>query len=184
MTIFQVSQNTKLQKGTELLRMMSVVVFTLGIYLTHTGNLITYAWTWIEGVLVGIVFGSFFFYRSYYIPYLRDAKIIQDIPLVKEVIKYALWVMLAANVGTVLGQVDMQLIIYFLGPKDAGYYSNYLSLIGIPFVIMTPIIGFLFPVISELHGKKEEAKIATIKTMFYKYFSVIAIITSVFMLVF
>lgn len=42
----------------------------------------------------------------------------------------------------------MQLILYILGPKEAGYYTNYLSLIGIPFLLITPLIGFLFPVIS------------------------------------
>lgn len=104
-------------------------------------------------MVIGITFGMFFMYKNYYVPYLKDAKVIYDKDLIKKVIKYALWVMLAANVGTVLGQVDMQLIIYFLGTKDAGYYTNYLSIIGIPFILITPIIGFIFPVISELHGK-------------------------------
>ena len=152
-TIFGVSQNTKLQKGTEFLRMIFVVLFTLGLYLLDMGTLVTYTWTWIGGVAVGIFFGSIFMYRSYYIPYLKDAEVIYDKDLIKQIIKYALWVVLAANVGTVLSQVDMQLIIYLLGTRDAGYYTNYLSIIGIPFLIITPIIGFLFPVISELHGK-------------------------------
>lgn len=147
------SQNTKLQKGTEFLRMVFVMLFTLGLYAMDRGTLITYSWTWIGGVVVGIIFGSFFMYQSYYLPYLKDAEIIYDKELIRKVIKYALWVVLAANVGTVLGQVDMQLIIYLLGPRDAGYYTNYLSIIGIPFIVITPIIGFIFPVISELHGK-------------------------------
>lgn len=183
-TIFGVTQNTKLQKGTEFLRMIFVMLFTLGLYFMNIGNLITYAWTWIGGVIIGIGFGSYFMYRSYYIPYLKDAEVIYDKELIRKVIKYALWVVLAANVGTVLWQVDMQLIIYLLGTRDAGYYTNYLSIIGIPFIIITPIIGFLFPVISELHGKWEEWKITTIKTLFYKYFAVLGIVTSMFMFVF
>lgn len=152
-TIFGVSQNTKLQKGTEFLRMIFVVLFTFGLYVFDIGNLITYAWTWIGGVAIGILFGSIFMYRSYYLPYLKDAAFVYDKELIKQVVKYALWVVFAANIGTVLSQVDMQLIIYLLGARDAGYYTNYLSIIGIPFIIITPIIGFLFPVISELHGK-------------------------------
>jgi O-antigen/teichoic acid export membrane protein len=35
-------------------------------------------------------------------------------PLVKQIMKYAFWVMVAANIGSILGQIDMQLIIYFL----------------------------------------------------------------------
>ena len=164
--------------------MIFVVLFTLGIYFMDRGNLITYAWTWIGGVIVGIGFGSFFMYRSYYLPYLKDAQVIYDKELIKQIIKYALWVVLAANVGTVLGQVDMQLIIYLLGTRDAGFYTNYLSIIGIPFIIITPIIGFIFPVISELHSKGDEGKIATIKTLFYKYFAVLGVVTSMFMFVF
>lgn len=183
-TIFWVSQNTKLQKGTEFLRMLFVMIFTLGLYFLDLGSLITYTWTWIAGVTVGIGFGTYFMYRSYYVPYLKDAEIIYDTELIRKVIKYALWVVLAANVGMVLSQVDMQLIIYLLGTKDAGYYTNYLSIIGIPFLIITPIIGFLFPVISELHGKWDEEKIATIKTLFYKYFAVIGAFTGMFMFVF
>ncbi|NCP76945.1 oligosaccharide flippase family protein [bacterium] len=178
------SQNTKLQKGTEFLRMLFVMFFTLGLYFLDIGNLITYTWTWIGGVAIGIGFGTYFMYRSYYIPYLRDAEIIYDKELIRKVVKYALWVVLAANVGGVLGQVDMQLIIYLLGTKDAGYYTNYLSIIGIPFIIITPIIGFLFPVISELHGKEDEGKIAIIKTLFYKYFAIIGAFTGMFMFVF
>ena len=70
------SQNTKLQKGTEFLRMLFVMFFTLGLYFLDIGNLITYTWTWIGGVAIGIGFGTYFMYRSYYIPYLRDAEII------------------------------------------------------------------------------------------------------------
>lgn len=178
------TQNTKLQKGTEFLRMIFVVFFTMGLYFMNMGSLITYAWTWIGGVVVGIGFGSYFMYRSYYVPYLKDVEIIYDRELIRKVIKYALWVVLAANVGTVLGQVDMQLIIYLLGTRDAGYYTNYLSIIAIPFIIITPIIGFLFPVISELHGKGDESKITTIKSLFYKYFAVLGLATGMFMFVF
>ena len=177
MTIFGVSQNTRIQKGTEFLRMVAILLFTVGIWFTNTGTLIAYTWTWNIGIFVGIVIGGFFMYRDYYIPYLREAPIIFEKDLAKQVIKYALWVMLAANVGTVLGQIDMQLIIYMLGTMDAGYYTNYLSIIGMPFLLLTPLIGFLFPVISELHGKKDEIKIRAIKGMFYKYFSVLGIVT-------
>ncbi len=64
--------------------------------------------------------------------------------------RYSLATLVASNIGTVLSQVDMQLIIYFLDGESVGYYSNYLSLIGLPFMIIGPIIGFIFPVIAEL----------------------------------
>jgi O-antigen/teichoic acid export membrane protein len=183
-TIFQVGQNTKLQKGTEFLRMISVVLFALWLHISGAGNLIAYTWIWIGWVAIGIIFGWFFLYKSYYLPYLKDAQIIYDKDLTKEVIRYSLWVVLAANVGTILGQIDMQLIIYLLWTRDAWYYTNYLSIIWIPFIIITPIIGFIFPVISELHSKWAGDKITTIKNLFYKYFAVLGIITGMFMFVF
>jgi O-antigen/teichoic acid export membrane protein len=47
----------------------------------------------------------------------------------------------------------MQMIIYILGTTEAGYYTNYLSIITIPFMLIGPIFAFIFPVISEMHGK-------------------------------
>lgn len=183
-TIFGVSQNTRLQKGTEFLRMIAVLIFTLCLWFSETGTLITYAWTWIFGVVIGILIGGYRMYHTYYVPYLRAVAIKYEKDIAKQVIRYALWVMLAANVGLILSQIDMQLIIYLLGARDAGYYTNYLSIIGIPFLLLTPIVGFLFPVISELHGKKNESKIIAIKGMFYKYFSMLGLVTGVFMFVF
>jgi O-antigen/teichoic acid export membrane protein len=45
-------------------------------------------------------------------------------------------ILLASQAGTILSQIDMQMIIYMLGMTDAGYYTNYLSIIGIPFMII------------------------------------------------
>ena len=59
--------------------------------------------------------------------------------LFKEFFYYALTVFLSVQALTILGQIDMQFIIYFLGTQDAGYYSTYLSIIGIPFMIIGPI---------------------------------------------
>ena len=78
----------------------------------------------------------------------------------------------------------MQLIIYLLWPRDAWFYTNYASIIWIPFIIITPIIWFLFPVVSELNSSWNTDKIWLIKSMFYKYFSVIAIAISGLMFVF
>jgi O-antigen/teichoic acid export membrane protein len=78
----------------------------------------------------------------------------------------------------------MQLIIYFLGSKQAGYYTNYLSMIGMPYLFITPIIAFMFPVISELYGRGDNEKITMLKNLFYKYFSVISIAVSLFLFVF
>lgn len=87
-------------------------------------------------------------------------------------------ILLASQASTILWQIDMQMIVYMLGMKDAGYYTNYLSIISIPFMVIWPIFAFLFPVFSSMHRKWEYEKITTIKQIFTKYFIAIAFITN------
>lgn len=183
-TVFWASQNTKYQKWTELVRMLSILTVTLVYFLSDRWTLANYSWNWIIGLVAGIFFSYTLFYKKYYVPYLKSEKVVFDKPLFKKVFSYALWVLVAANVGTILSQIDMQLIIYKLWSESAWFYTNYQSIIWIPFLIISPIIWFLFPVISELSGKNDDEKIKTIKTMFFKYFWAIGIITSVFMFVY
>ena len=183
-TFFGAVQNTRSQKGTEFLRMVGSLLLTIFFWKSGLGNLENYAWTWVVGLIVGILYSLFSFYKNYYLPYLSPVRAIIEKPLIEQIIKYAFWVMVAANIGNILSQIDMQLIIYFLGSVDAGYYTNYLSMIGMPYIFITPIIAFMFPVVSELHGRGDLEKITQLKNMFYKYFSVISIATSIFLFVF
>ena len=98
--------------------------------------------------------------------------------------KYAIWVVLTANAATLLSQIDMQMIIAMLGPKEAGYYTNYLSVMRIPFIFLLPGVVFLFPVFSDLFAKKDFQKIAAIRKVAYKYFSVLGIMTGSFFFLF
>lgn len=95
--------------------------------------------------------------------------------------RYALATLLTANIGVILSQVDMQLIILLLGSEATGYYSNYLSLLNIPFIFIAPLFGFLFPVISELHGRENKSKMQLIHQEFSLYFSIVGIWLSVFL---
>lgn len=183
-TVYWATQNTKYQKWTEIVRMLAILGFTIFYWINWDWTLYNYSWTWIYGLAFGILFSYVLFFFKYYLPYLKEAKIYFDKELFLEIFRYAIWVLLAANVGTILSQLDMQLIIYILWPREAWYYTNYLSIIWIPFLIITPIFWFLFPVISELNSKNDHEKIKTIKTMFYKYFSVMAILVSWFAFVF
>lgn len=183
-TIYWATQNTKYQKWVEFFRMIWIFSFTVMFWVLDMWSLVEYAWTRNLWLIFGIILSYILFYFKYYKIYLSNAKIYFDKNLFKEIFKYALWVLLAANVWTVLWQIDMQLIIYYLGSESAWYYTNYLSIIWMPFLIITPIIGFLFPVVSELNSRKDFSKIATIKTMFYKYFASIWVIVGSFMFIF
>ena len=91
--------------------------------------------------------------------------------------------MLSANVGMLLSQIDMQMVVIMLGPRYAGYYTNYLSLVRIPFLFILPGVVFLFPVFTDLLKKGDEKKVIVIHAFCYELFSILSLMmTSFFML--
>ena len=183
-TFFMAVQNTLYNKLIELFRMSFVLISVLSIFLLDLWNMLTYSYTWIIWLYIWILFALGVFYTKYYKKYLINEKIIWSKKLFKKVFKYAIWVLLWAQAWTILGQMDMQMIIFILGTEQAGYYTNYLSIIWIPFMIIWPIFWLLFPIFSELHSKKEYSKIKLIKEMFTKNFLVLWIAFNILFFVF
>lgn len=169
-TFFLAIQDTFIQKITEFLRMSFVVIFVIYIFLSDLWNMFNYSLSWVLWLYFWIIFSLSIFYKKYYIWYLKKEKILFDKKLFTEILKYALLVFLWAQVATLLSQVDMQMIIYLLSNTDAWYYTNYLSIIWIPFMIIWPIFAFFFPVFSEMNAKKEFDKIRLVKSIFQKNF--------------
>lgn len=147
-TVFSSLQETKYQYFVNFIRSFFSLVFVSGLWFLGHGNVLAYAWAWVVPLVIAIVWNVAVLYVRIYRTYLSGIPNDHSDGLFKKIFSYALWTLLTANVGMLLSQIDMQLILLFLGPKDAGYYTNYLSLIGIPFLLITPLIGFLFPVIS------------------------------------
>lgn len=174
-TVFSSLQHTKLQYFSNFIRSVLSLSFVGALWYAGHGTLIAYAWAWIFPLILNIVWNVWMLNRVVYREYLSGIPMDHSDGLFKEIFKYALWILLASNVGMLLSQIDMQLIIVFLGAKDAGYYTNYLSLIGIPFLLVTPLIGFLFPVVSGLSGSGQSEQISSIRKFFTKYFAVAAI---------
>jgi O-antigen/teichoic acid export membrane protein len=181
---FQAIQNTFLQKISDLFRMLFILCFTLYMFLTDVWTMFYYSLSWVLWLYFWIIIIIFYFYRNYYVPYLKDVNIIYSKKLFLSIFKYAIIVFLWSQASTLLSQVDMQMIIYMLWNTDAWYYTNYLSIIWIPFILIWPIFGFLFPVFSELVAKEEHHKIKTIKSIFIKNFLSFSICFSILFLVF
>ncbi len=180
-TFFSSVQDTKLQKWTELIRMLATAIGVSVLFFFGIGDTQKYMITWIVGLFIGLLFGIGFLLKKYYIPYFFHAHTEKDVILRKKFFQYAFATLISANIGMLLSNIDMQLIIFFLWSRDVGFYSTYLSLINIPFIILTPIIGFLFPVISELSWRNEKHKIQEIVSRFWKYFGIIWIWTGFFL---
>ena len=183
-TLFQAAQDTFANKLWEFVRMIFVVWYTLLMFSIDAGNILSYSYAWLVWLGVGIVFNIFYFYKYYYTKYLKSEKIIYDKNLFVFILKYAFLVFLWSQASTLLSQVDMQMIIYMLWNRDAWYYTNYLSIISIPFMIIGPIFALMFPIFSEMFAKWQNDKIKMVKEMFSTTFLSFSIVFSFLFFVF
>lgn len=177
-------QDTFNQKIIDFIRLIFVLFSVLYIFFWDTSSLINYSYSWIIWLYIWTLFSIFIFYKKYYSKYLINEKIILDKKLIKEVSVYALYVFAWASAWTMLSQIDMQMIIYLLWTSEAWYYTVYLSIITIPFMIIGPIFGFLFPLFSQLHAEWNTKKIKQVKSIFQKNFLVIALAFNILFFVF
>lgn len=177
-------QDTFYNKLSDLLRIVFLLLSVLFIFFTDTSSLIHYSYSWLIGLYIWLLFIMYIFYKKYYKKYLSQSKISFDKNIIVPFVRYAWFVFIWASAWTLLSQVDMQMIIYILWATDAWYYTNYLSIIWVPFLLIWPIFWFLFPVFSELHAKKETDKIKFLKGMLQNNFLIIWIAFNIFFFVF
>jgi len=167
---FMAVQNTFYNKITEMIRMFFILFSVLFVFFWDLSSLKNYSYSWLIWLYIWIIIAFFIFIKKYYKKFLNSEKILFDKKLFKEIFKYSLIVLIWTWAWTILWQIDMQMIIYLLWTESAWYYTNYLSIIWIPFVLIWPIFGFLFPVFSELSAKKDFEKIKKAKWIFFKIF--------------
>lgn len=159
---------------TEFFRSYGILIFTIVFWLGNTLTDTTFSIAWIAGLGMALIASSIIFIKRYSHT-LRSWTMIFEKTIIKTQLKYAFRVFLGANVGTLLGQVDQQLVVNFLGPLQAWYYANFFSLVGIYVLIVWPILTLVFPIMTELITKKHHGKIILFQDILYKYFSVFAL---------
>lgn len=161
---FLAVQNTFYYKLVEFIRNIALLLVTLGLVFYDISSLSSFASAWVIWLYAWLVIAMIFFFRRYYQRYLSWEKMLWSKKLFSEFFWYALVVFLSVQIGVILSQIDMQMVIYLLSTTDAWYYSVYLSLITIPFLIIGPIFSFLLPIFSELSAQKHYGKIWNLKT--------------------
>jgi stage V sporulation protein B len=166
-------QDTFNQKIIDFTRNIIVMFFVLYIFFWDLSSLVNYSYSWLIWLYIWLIISLYIFYNKYYKKYFKWEKIIFEKELIIRIVKYAWLVAIWASAWVILSQMDMQMIIYILWTTDAWYYTNYLSIIWIPFLFITPIFWMLFPIYSELYAKWEINKIKQIKQIFYKFFTAI-----------
>ena len=182
-TIFISFQDTFVFKFIDFVRMWCIVGFVLIVFLSGIWSVLTYSLAWFGGTLIALLI-SILFLITKYKEVLNKGNIQYNAQLNKQIFKYALWVIVASQWWILLGSIDQQMIIYFLGPTAAGYYTNYNSLLMIYWIFLGPLFGFLFPITTELIEKKENWKLSLMLSIFYKYFTIIGLYIWIFFAIF
>lgn len=121
----------------------------------------------VAGMLVAVVF-----YAKRYSSFFGKWKWIFDKKVMKPYIAYSLWTFLSMNAIILLGQIDQQMVIAFLGAKSAGIFANYLSLTMLSSVFVMPIMWLIFPLISELSAKNKKTEVSVLQNFLYSYIGV------------
>lgn len=173
-TIYTAFQDTIASSLTDFSKSYSILAFTLIFWLGNTLTDTTFSVAWISWLGISLVVSSIIFLKKYRHT-LQLWKIVWDPSVVKTQLKYAFWVFLWANVWTLLGQVDQQLIVNFLGPLQAWYYANFFSLVGMYSVVVGPILTLIFPIVTEIITKQQHDKLSLFQNILYRYFSVFAL---------
>lgn len=158
----------------EFFRAYGILTFTLIFRFANILSTTTFTIAWLSWLWIALIASSIIFFKKYRHT-LKLGSLTFEKTLIKTQLKYAFRIFLGANVGTLLGQIDQQLIVNFLWPLQAWYYSNFFSLVGMYTIIMLPILSLVFPIVTELITKKHHEKLAMFQSILYKYFSVFAL---------
>ncbi len=181
-SIFIAFQKTYDYKLVDFIQIRAIVAFTIFFFFTARQTILWYSLNWVLGLGVGILI-AWILYRKKYHKQLMQGRFEWNKPALNEYKTYALWSFLGVNIGVVFWQLTQQLVIYFLGAEQAWFFANFLSLSNISVVLISPIIGLIFPMVSEMVGKKETKKLETLFGFFYTFFSIFALSLAVFLIV-
>jgi len=176
-------QDTLSSSLVDAIRISAILTFTIIFRLNNTLNTVTFSLSWIIWLILAISVSVIIFIKKYSYT-LKLWKLEISKSLMKTQFKYAFWVFLAANVWTLFGQVNQQVVINALWAKAAWYYANFLSLITVYVIITSPVLSLLFPIVTELITKNDNHKLEMLQNIMYKYFSVFALSISWIFMVF
>lgn len=180
---FQAVQDTKIQKFTDFIRTFVQISLIVFIALSDHANIIRYVWVYNAATILGITVSVAFIYTKYRIYFTKSGWIFGRVDFTK-IFRYAIFVMLAANVGTLLSQIDTQLITVLLGTTASGVYNIYLSVIRIPFVLLLPGVYFLFPVFTDLIKRGEVGTVKKLHSFCYEFFAIMGLCMASFYILF
>lgn len=182
-TFFQATQDVKLQKLIDFIRNFLQLCLIFGIAALWKASIDNYAWAYNGSAIIGVSIAIFLLHK-YYASYFTFQGLVFWREDFYKIFKYAIFVMISANIGTLLSQLDKQLIVVMLGTTEAWVYDIYLSMMRIPFMLLLPWVFFLFPVFSDLLKHWETGKVALIHTFCYELFTILGLMAMSFFILF
>jgi O-antigen/teichoic acid export membrane protein len=96
-----------------------------------------YVFAYNVSAICGVLIAIFFIVKKYH-GYFSFAGIRFSHVEYWTILKYAIFVMFSANIGTLLGQLDSLMITGMLGTTENGFYNIYLAMARIPFIFLLP----------------------------------------------
>lgn len=116
-TLLQALHQPGWQKMCEFVRMLTLVIYVVLLFLTDATDLLIYCWGWIIALIVGNIFAGTLILQKYAKTF---GKWSWDRGFFVQMLRYALMVVLTTNAAMLLSQIDMQMVAYMLGQIQQG----------------------------------------------------------------
>lgn len=113
----------------------------------------------INGAIVAIVIGLTIAYLLSFIPLrtiLKEQPKEKKVALPDEVKQFSSIALVAFLLSTVLMNIDILLVKHFLPAQEAGLYTALSNIGKIVLFVSAPVIGVMFPMISDLQGREKK----------------------------
>ena len=177
-SIFKSFQNAFASDFVHFLEMYSIVTFVVILFLSWTGSIETYSFAWLFGKIFATIIGAWIFFACYR-QNINFWKFQRDTDKFKNFFYFSIFALLGGYALKIINKIDLQMVMLFLGPEQAGFYTNFVSLLTLLTFFLSPLLGFVFPIVSELASKQQYEKISLLQEFLYKYFITFAFSISV-----
>lgn len=183
-SLFLVFQDAFWHKMIQMIGMVGIMMMSIVIHFYGYPTIKRFAWAYILFSCITLCIGAIVL-RYKHLKHIRSqAQYRRNIKELKQIIKYSLGVLVSNNLIVLLGSIDLLLIMALLGPIDAWYYSNYVTLTGVIAALIWPVFSLILPITSDLHARWAYQQIQSLNSVLMTYIVVIAIRASCFGIMF
>lgn len=163
-------QNTLYSKWLEFIRFAFMLGYIFYCHFLDLWEIAQYSYAWLLWLYIWVILAIIIFIKKYFNKYFKNQKIIWSKELFLKIIKYSTVSFLWTQWATILGQIDMQMILILIWTEAAWFYTNYLTLISLSLMFVIPVFSLLISIFSQLDSKKEYDKIKNIRSFFNSFF--------------